>query len=63
MAKKEIKKEKLKTKAKPKSISKGEKFKITKKNGKIIYRTGLTESEIKRYTEYHGNKVETMEDK
>mgnify|MGYP003122670743 CR=1 FL=1 len=61
MAKKETKKEK--PKAKPKSITKGNKFKITKKNGNIIYRTGLSESEIKRSTEYHGNKVELVEDK
>jgi len=59
MAKKEKKTEKPKAKAK--SISKDTKFKITKKNGNIVYRTGLTESEIKRSTEYHGNKVEVVE--
>ena len=49
MAKKEKKTEKPKAKAK--SISKDTKFKITKKNGNIVYRTGLTESEIKRFVE------------
>ena len=41
--------------------SKDTKYKITKKNGNVIYRTGLTESEIKRSTEYHKNKVEIVE--
>tara|TARA_Y100001963_G_scaffold93505_1_gene128833 strand:+ start:1071 stop:1256 length:186 start_codon:yes stop_codon:yes gene_type:complete len=59
MAKKEKKTEK--PKAKPKSISKDIKYKITKKNGKVLYRVGLTESEIKRTTEYHGNTIEIVE--
>ena len=61
MAKKEKKTEK--PKAKPKSISKDTKYKITKKNGKVLYRVGLSESEIKRTTEYHGNTIEIVEEK
>ena len=41
--------------------SKDTKYKITKKNGNVIYRTGLTESEIERATKYHGNTIEIVE--
>ena len=41
--------------------SKDTKYKITKKNGNVIYRTGLTESEIERSTKYHGNTIEIVE--
>tara|TARA_R100001594_G_scaffold58495_1_gene92549 strand:+ start:2598 stop:2768 length:171 start_codon:yes stop_codon:yes gene_type:complete len=51
-----------KKKPKKPTVSKNTKYKITKKNGNVVYRVGLTESEIKRSTEYHKNKVEVVEE-
>ena len=46
-----------KKKAKKPVKSKNIKYKITKPNGKVMYRMNLTESEIKRSTEFHKNEV------
>tara|TARA_R100001463_G_scaffold122309_2_gene178748 strand:+ start:1019 stop:1177 length:159 start_codon:yes stop_codon:yes gene_type:complete len=49
-----------KKETKKKSINKIKKFKITKANGKVIYRDSLDQGRIKRH-EAIGNKVEGME--
>lgn len=57
---KDTKKSIKKKESKPKVVSKDVKYKITKKNGKVMYRVGLSETEIKRAKEHHGNTVEIV---